>query len=58
MKNINIKKKYIISESYENMINIIIGLIENNINMETFNMDKPYPMGLITELNILNKNNI
>ena len=40
------------------IVNIIIGLIENNINMETFNMDKPYPMGLITELNILNKNNI
>ena len=40
------------------IVNIIIGLIENNINMETFNMDNPYPMGLITELNILNKNNI
>ena len=40
------------------IVNIILGLLENNINIKNFNMDKPYPMGLITELNILNKNNI
>ena len=51
-------KKNILLVSHMSIVNIIIGLIENNINMETFNMDNPYPMGLITELNILNKNNI
>ena len=51
-------KKNILLVSHMSIVNIIIGLIENNINVKTFNMDNPYPMGLITELNILNKNNI
>ena len=51
-------KKNILLVSHMSIVNIIIGLIENNINMETFKIDKVYPMGLITELNILNKNNI
>lgn len=50
--------KNILLVSHMSIVNIILGLIENNINKETFDMDRPYPMGLITELNILNKNNI
>jgi broad specificity phosphatase PhoE len=51
-------KKNILLVTHMSIVNVILGLMENNINIETFNMDKPYPMGLITELNILNKNNI
>ena len=51
-------KKNILLVTHMSIVNVILGLMENNINIETFDMDKPYPMGLITELNILNKNNI
>jgi len=51
-------EKNILLVTHMSIVNVILGLMENNINIETFNMDKPYPMGLITELNILNKNNI
>ena len=51
-------KKNILLVTHMSIVNMILGLLENNINMKEFNIDKPYPMGLITELNILNKNNI
>ena len=51
-------KKNILLVTHMSIVNIILDLLENNINMKEFNIDKPYPMGLITELNILNKNNI
>lgn len=51
-------EKNILLVTHMSIVNVILSLMENNINIETFDMDKPYPMGLITELNILNKNNI
>ena len=44
--------KNILIVTHMSIVNVILGLQSDNINYGNFNIETPYPMGLITEIKI------
>ena len=44
--------KNILIVTHMSIVNVILGLQSDNINYGNFNIQTPYPMGLITEIKI------